>query len=95
MWPNALGMLDDMDLFTYIMSVAILCFGPVVPLILNNDTRALILMYHFYHAANQPMQGSNIWWCLERSAVLEVRLRNELCRRGVSVCLEGTDSFAF
>ena len=90
--PSPMNTVDDMDVFTYAMSISILCFGPVVPLVLNCDTRALILFYQFYHCMNELLRGSSLWWCLERSAVLEVKIRNELRRRGISVCLRDPDA---
>ena len=91
--PGSGIMLNDTDVFTYAMSVAILCFGPAVRLVLSSDSRALILMYHFYHATNKLLQGTNMWWSMERSAILEVRMRNELSARGINVCIHGAERF--
>ncbi|KAH8883478.1 hypothetical protein GQ53DRAFT_429575 [Thozetella sp. PMI_491] len=92
MWrPNHNGMLDYRDVIATLNSLSIATFGPLVPLILNSDSRALLLLYHLYRATNFLLEGSAAWWVLKRTSVMEARLQNELAARGIGTSLQTLD----
>jgi hypothetical protein len=65
----------------------ILCCEPFLELMMKGDSRALVLLYHFYRAARILLLTQESWWANERSRVLEGLILREMESRGLSVCL--------
>lgn len=62
----------------------VLCFGPFLPLILEGDSRALVLLYHTYRAARCLLTSERAWWAGERAVVMEKLILHELEARGLT-----------
>jgi hypothetical protein len=73
----------------YFLSFPIICLGPFLDLVVESDTRALVVLYHFYRCARDLLGTTETWWAAERSVVMERALRKELARRGFDRCLKG------
>ncbi|KAB5583205.1 hypothetical protein GE09DRAFT_948325 [Coniochaeta sp. 2T2.1] len=73
-----------LDIERYFFSFPTLCFGPFLPLILENDLRALVVLHHTYRAANRLLRFEKTWWAAERSRVMEKLTLAELKARGLS-----------
>ncbi|KAB5566725.1 hypothetical protein GE09DRAFT_1218982 [Coniochaeta sp. 2T2.1] len=73
-----------LDIERYFFSFPTLCFGPFLPLILENDSRALVVLHHTYRAANRLLRFEKTWWAAERSRVMESLTLAELKARGLS-----------
>ncbi|KAK3940166.1 putative C6 transcription factor PTB64984.1 putative C6 transcription factor [Diplogelasinospora grovesii] len=58
-------------------------------LIITGDSRALVVLYHFYRAARLLLTEKESWWAHERSRVMEAAILKELRARGLGVCLKG------
>ena len=54
----------DDDVERVVLSFPILCFSPFLPLILSSDSRALIVLLHFYRAANAVLPQCGPDLCL-------------------------------
>lgn len=72
----------DIERYFYTFPIT-LCFGPFLPLILENDSRALFLMYHTYRAANLLLRFEKAWWAAERAPIMEKLTLAELKARGL------------
>ena len=73
-----------LDIERYFFSFPTLCFGPFLPLILGNDSRALVVLHHTYRAANRLLRFEKTWWAAERSRLMESLTLAELEARGLS-----------
>ena len=69
------------------LSFPLVCYRPFCDLVAAGDSRALAVLYLLYRCAGRFLGGS--WWAVERAAVMEEALRNELCRRGLLGRLAG------
>jgi hypothetical protein len=78
------------DLQRLLFVIPILCYGPFLELIMTNDARALVFLYHFYRATRILLspEAKESWWATDRSRVMERLLGDELARRGLSPDLE-------
>ncbi|KAH8903033.1 hypothetical protein BR93DRAFT_931470 [Coniochaeta sp. PMI_546] len=76
-----------LDIERYCFSFPTLCIGPFLPLILENDSRALVVLYHTYRAANRLLRFEKTWWAVERAATMEKLTLAELKARGLSADL--------
>ncbi|KID73823.1 uncharacterized protein G6M90_00g000490 [Metarhizium brunneum] len=65
----------------------ILCCGPFARLITTGDSRALVFLFHFYHAARRLLAPKRCWWASVRSSVMEELILKELDCRGLDVSL--------
>lgn len=74
----------DIERYFY-FSFPTLCFGPILSLILDNDSRAVVLMYHTYRAANRLLRFEKTWWAAERGPMMEKLTLAELKARGLGV----------
>lgn len=72
-----------LDIERYFFSFPTLCFGPFLPLILENDSRAMVVLYHTYRAANRLLRFEKTWWAAERAATMERLTLAELKARGL------------
>ncbi|OIW25331.1 hypothetical protein CONLIGDRAFT_648368 [Coniochaeta ligniaria NRRL 30616] len=77
----------QLDIERYCFSFPTLCIGPFLPLILENDSRALVVLYHTYRAANRLLPFDKTWWAVERAATMEKLTLVELKARGLSADL--------
>lgn len=77
----------QLDIERYCFSFPTLCIGAFRPLILGNDSRALLILYHTYRVANQLLRLRKTWWAVERAATMERLTLAELKSRGLSVDL--------
>jgi hypothetical protein len=75
------------DIERYFLSFPLLCFGPFLDLILNGDSRALVVLYHIYRAARLLLATQDSWWATKRSAIMERFIGMELKARGLERCL--------
>lgn len=75
------------DYYRLFFAFPILCIGPFLEMMMRGDSRALVLLYHFYRAARLMLRGPEAWWAKERSHVLEKRILQELQSRGIGTCL--------
>lgn len=85
--PTPVPMPQKADLEKYILSFPLLCFGPFLELILAGDSRALVVLYHFYRAARVLLPTWESWWCGRRASVMETLIRSELEARGLDACI--------
>lgn len=65
----------------------ILCCGPFADLVQRRDTRALVLLLHFYRCAGILLDPKRCWWATARSRIMENLIFKELVVRGVSTGL--------
>ncbi|KAK0711277.1 hypothetical protein B0H67DRAFT_646664 [Lasiosphaeris hirsuta] len=77
------------DVVRYVMTFAMLCFGPLLPLISSGDSRILVLLFHVYRAVDKIFQTDNYWWSRRRVSVMQAAIMDELHARGLDVCLRG------
>lgn len=75
----------------YVLTFAMLCFGPLLPLISAGDSRVLVLLFHVYKAAEEMLPGDGFWWCRKRVERMQRVIGEELGRRGLEVCLRSVD----
>ncbi len=75
------------DFERYVLSFPALCLSPLMPLIFRTDSRALVMLYHLYHASRVLLGTEESWWSVWRSVVMERLLKAELEMRGIDVCL--------
>jgi hypothetical protein len=80
------GSLND-DMVRYFFTFPILASGPFLEMAMAGDARALVVLFHFYHAARVWLTGDEYWWARARSRVLEGLILRELESRGLGVCL--------
>ncbi|KAK1751930.1 sterol uptake control protein 2 [Echria macrotheca] len=71
----------------YVLTFAMLCFGPLLPVIARGESRVLVLLWHVYRAAGELLPGEGFWWGRRRVEVMKRVIGEELGRRGVRVCL--------
>ncbi|KAK3357333.1 hypothetical protein B0T25DRAFT_450974 [Lasiosphaeria hispida] len=77
------------DVVRYVLTFAMLCFGPLLPLISSGDSRILVLLFHMYRAVEMLLPSDDYWWCRRRVAVMQAAIKGELRARGSDVCLRG------
>jgi hypothetical protein len=73
------------DVERYFFSFPTLCFDPFLPLVLNGDSRVLVVLYHTYRAATCLLNFERTWWAAERAVTMEKLIFAELRARGLSV----------
>ncbi|KAK5664276.1 hypothetical protein OQA88_494 [Cercophora sp. LCS_1] len=79
--------LTEEGLVRYVLTFAMLCFGPLLPLISSGDARMLVLLWHMYRVVGELLPGEKYWWCQNRVRVMGRLIKKELDIRGVSVDL--------
>ncbi|OAA81550.1 hypothetical protein LEL_01095 [Akanthomyces lecanii RCEF 1005] len=75
------------DIEQLIYGFPILCCGPFTDLVQRRDTRALVLLLHFYRAARVLLDPGRCWWAGARIGAMEDLILNELELRGLSMYL--------
>lgn len=71
----------------YLFSFPTVLGGPLFSISRAADTRALVVLFHFYHSGRVLLTSPGSWWARERSQVLEKLILQELKSRGLGVCL--------
>ncbi|KAJ0301749.1 hypothetical protein COL5a_005767 [Colletotrichum fioriniae] len=74
------------DLERYILAFPLFCFGPLLDMIVANDSRALLLLYHFYETSRLLLgeeEREATWWACDRLSAMPKMLEQELRRRGI------------
>ncbi|KAI5456025.1 hypothetical protein BGZ63DRAFT_397318 [Mariannaea sp. PMI_226] len=66
-------------------SFPILYCWPFLELVMGGDSRALVLLCHFYRAARVLLAAEDSWWSHKRSRVMEQLIANELAARGLDL----------
>ncbi|KAK0736931.1 hypothetical protein B0T21DRAFT_383024 [Apiosordaria backusii] len=91
--PDNLGLKQE-DVVRYVLTISMMCFGPLLQLIREGDSRMLILLLHIYRVVGVLLPpgrgkqaGDEYWWCRRRVVVMEEVIGREMKRRGVEVCL--------
>ncbi|KND87720.1 hypothetical protein TOPH_07642 [Tolypocladium ophioglossoides CBS 100239] len=84
--PNAVPRQADLERLFFAFPV--LCCGPFAELTMKGDSRALVVLFHFYRAARVLLATQKSWWASERSHVLEALILRELRSRNLGVCLQ-------
>ncbi|KAH6884228.1 putative C6 transcription factor [Thelonectria olida] len=74
------------DFAQMFFSFPILYCWPFLKLTANGDSRALVILFHFYHGARILLDSANSWWACERSRVMEKLILDELKSRGLEAC---------
>ncbi len=77
---------DDIEQLIY--GFPILCCGPFTDLVQRRDTRALVLLLHFYRSARILLDLRRCWWAGARTSVMEKLIVSELKLRGISSHLD-------
>lgn len=68
------------QLVRYILSFPVMCHGPFSTMVQRSDPHALVLLYHFYRAANILLSPDLCWWAHKRAAMSEKLLKEWLIR---------------
>lgn len=74
------------DLERYVLAFPLFCFGPFLDMIVANDPRALLVLYHFYETSRLLLgedDGEPTWWACDRLIAMPKMLEQELRRRGM------------
>ncbi|KAL2877295.1 hypothetical protein SGCOL_007452 [Colletotrichum sp. CLE4] len=75
------------DLERYILAFPLFCFGPLLDMIVANDPRALLVLYHFYETSRLLLggeeEGKATWWACDRLNAMPKRIEREIRRRGI------------
>lgn len=83
--------LERTDIERYVLAFPLFCFGRFLDMIGANDSRALLVMHHFYRTS-RLLLGEETWWSSERSKIMEDLTLRELESRGVAVSVRGVGS---
>ncbi|KXH40969.1 hypothetical protein CNYM01_12599 [Colletotrichum nymphaeae SA-01] len=74
------------DLERYVLAFPLFCFGPFLDMIVANDPRALLVLYHFYETSRLLLGEDDeepTWWACDRLSAMPKTLEQELRRKGV------------
>ncbi|RBR16702.1 hypothetical protein FVER53590_10002 [Fusarium verticillioides] len=87
--PMCNGLLGSIrnDIEELFFGVPALCSGPIARWIADGDSRILLLLCHFYRAAQILLSSTRNWWGYMRSCVMERLIFEELKSRGLDVVL--------
>ncbi|GJC90226.1 sterol uptake control protein 2 [Colletotrichum liriopes] len=69
------------DLERYILAFPLFCFGPFLDMIVANDSRALLVLYHFYNTSQLLLADEATWWASGRMKAMSHLIKQELARR--------------
>ncbi|KAF6820572.1 C6 transcription factor [Colletotrichum sojae] len=75
------------DIERFIFSFPLFFFGPILDMIASGDSRALLVLYHFYRTS-RLLLGHRLWWASERLETMETLIKQELERRDVAVSVK-------
>lgn len=71
----------------FIYGVPVLCCGPFTELVARRDTRALVLLFHFYRCARTLLDPRRGWWARARCCIMEELIGKELKSLGLNIYL--------
>ncbi|OLN83073.1 Sterol uptake control protein 2-like protein 10 [Colletotrichum chlorophyti] len=77
------------DLERFALAFPLFCTGAFLDMIVANDSRALLVLYHFYRTFRLLSGARETWWASERCTAMENLIGRELERRCVDVSLDG------
>ncbi|OHW93358.1 C6 transcription factor [Colletotrichum incanum] len=80
------------DLERYILAFPLFCFGPFLDMIVANDSRALLVLYHFYNTSQLLLGNNTTWWASGRMKVMSHFIKQELARRHLEPSVIELDS---
>ncbi|GKT47981.1 uncharacterized protein ColSpa_08162 [Colletotrichum spaethianum] len=80
------------DLERYILAFPLFCFGPFLDMIVANDSRALLVLYHFYHTSQLLLGDRETWWASDRMKTMSRLIKQELTRRRLETSVVGLGS---
>ncbi|KAF6835851.1 C6 transcription factor [Colletotrichum musicola] len=75
------------DIERFIFSFPLFFFGPILDMTASGDSRALLVLYHFYRTS-RLLLGHRLWWASERLETLEALIKRELERRDVAISVK-------
>lgn len=75
------------DMVRYVLTFAMMCFGPLLGLISSGDSRMLVVLFHIYRVVGALLPEEKYWWCRRRVEVMEEAIGRELRIRGLEMCL--------
>jgi len=75
------------DIEELFFGVPVFCSGPIARWISDGDSRILVLLCHFYRAAQILLSAKRNWWGYTRSCVMEHLILDKLKSRGLDVVL--------
>ncbi|KAI8278286.1 Sterol uptake control protein 2 [Colletotrichum sp. SAR11_240] len=73
------------DLERYILSFPLFCVGTFLEMVANSDTRALLVLYHFYLTSRLLLGSEESWWASRRLNTMEALIKLEFERRCIPV----------
>ncbi|TQN63995.1 Sterol uptake control protein 2, partial [Colletotrichum shisoi] len=72
------------DLERHILAFPLFCFGPFLDMVVANDSRALLVLYHFYTVSRLLLGAAGAaWWASGRLETMSRSIKQELARRGL------------
>ncbi|WDK16307.1 hypothetical protein CGRA01v4_07590 [Colletotrichum graminicola] len=77
------------DLERYILTFPLFCFGPFMDMIVANDSRALLVLYHFYNTSQLLLGDRTTWWASGRMKTMSQLIKQELARRQLETSVAG------
>lgn len=81
--PNSGEIHQDIlpELIRYVCSFPVFCHGYFATMVQQKDSRALLLLYHFYRAVRVLFPPTRCWWAHKRAVGMENALREWLTRQ--------------
>ncbi|KAK2045600.1 hypothetical protein LZ31DRAFT_464197 [Colletotrichum somersetense] len=79
------------DLERYILAFPLFCSGPFLDMIIANDSRALLVLYHFYSTSQLLLGDQATWWASGRMKTMSQLIKQELARRQLKTSVAGLD----
>ncbi|KAK2012963.1 hypothetical protein LZ32DRAFT_531054 [Colletotrichum eremochloae] len=79
------------DLERYVLAFPLFCFGPFLDMIIANDSRALLVLYHFYNTSQLLLGDRATWWASGRMKTMSQLIKQELARRQLEILVAGLD----
>ncbi|TEA22146.1 hypothetical protein C8034_v002179 [Colletotrichum sidae] len=75
------------DIERYIFSFPLFCIKTFLDMITSGDSRAFLVLYHFYRTSRLLLGQERCWWASKRLEVMEALIGEELGRRDVALAL--------
>ncbi|KAF3800295.1 hypothetical protein GCG54_00007742 [Colletotrichum gloeosporioides] len=75
------------DLERYIFSFPLFCVGIFLDMVVSSDTRALLVLYHFYRTSRLLLGSKESWWASKRLNTMDALIKLDLERRCISVAV--------
>ncbi|KAK2003629.1 hypothetical protein LX36DRAFT_650840 [Colletotrichum falcatum] len=83
--------IERSDLERYTLAFPLFCSGPFLDMIVSNDSRALLVLYHFYTTSQLLLGGRPPWWASGRMKTMSRLIKQELARRQLETSVAGLD----